>query len=155
MRKIIPKDINLDETPEWLRKATIEWFEFEDNLYPVRIVSTERLPTVLPYGVGMFDGKFLFISENVPRHRWYVLLGHELQCCRFNKEKPGRCAEAVKWELENIPPEEKYEDYLRDRLAFFEALVIQNRESGDRRNIQQEIERSLEFLQRKVAGLDK
>lgn len=118
-------------------------FKYEGKIFYYSILQKE-LETRLPGFLGFIEGKFLFISEEVPREFRVPQLIHEVIEFTELKGKEGRCLEALKMEL-LLVPEKIYSEYIKYRLNFFKALVDFYKNSDDE-EFKREILASYEHL---------
>lgn len=134
-----------DDRPDWIKnnEKGRGKIEVDGETYPYTIMDQE-LEGAPPNFVGFLDAKFLFISEEVlPQYRNHFLR-HEVICNKKLQGRSGRCEQATKRELEQVPEEIK-EDYIKFRIKFYEDL-IDYQEKHDNDELVKELKGSLNYL---------
>ena len=133
--------------PDWAVPFKVGEFTIgvDGNVYAVHVLSNELEPN-RPHFLGFSDGKFLFISEDVPEEFRIHVLSHEVREFAKKGEK-GACKRALLNELEHLAPEMR-KRYLAYRTRFFERLVaFYHEQSGDKiDHLKAEIAESLAHL---------
>ena len=135
-----------DKRPDWVKKNEVgkNEVEFEGQKIPYTILRKEVEPK-LPGFLGFPEGKFLFISEEVPEEFRNPQLVHEIIEFTELKGKKGRCLESMKRELEIVPDDIKKE-YIEYRRNFFGRLIEYSKNSDDE-DFKKEIQASYDYLQ--------
>jgi hypothetical protein len=133
------------DAPRWIidNRISTGFIEYKGNKISYSILKKELEPK-LPGFLGYFEGKFLFISEEVPEKFRHLQLIHEVIEFTELKGEKGRCLAALKEELKLISSEDMKE-YVSYRKKFFKNLV-EYYEHGDNKEFKREIQASFEFL---------
>ena len=139
------KIISIDKRPEWIVVNEVgKGFINHSRRITFYSVLKKEVEPNLPGFLGYADGEHLIISEEVPKEYRRPQLIHEIECARRKGQK-GRCVEALKRELENVPFGIRPE-YIKYRTNFFANLVAFYQDSEDE-DFKAEIQASYEFLQ--------
>ena len=143
-------NIEADTRPDYIKNNEVGRgsFEFEGKKYDYTLIDRQIQPN-LPGFLGFVDGKYLFISDEVPEKFREPQLIHEVD--EFtNPElvgKPGRCVESLKREFARIPDDMK-EEYIEYRKNFFHKLrEFQKNNEGVDEGLKKEIITTDEYLQ--------
>lgn len=86
-----------------------------------------------------------FISDEVPEEFRESMVFHELTEFELLQDKPDRCLQALKSELETVPKNKK-EDYLKFRLEVFESLIDFLKKYDPNSKLIIEVNKSLKYL---------
>jgi hypothetical protein len=121
-----------DPRPRWLVTAQAPGTDLgeinvDGHTYTYTVIKA-GLAGDLPYGVGFSSETTLMISEDAPeRYRPFVLAHEVREKTRFaDLPEEERCRAALELELADVRanPNLNYAEYLIDRTAFFDALVV-------------------------------
>ena len=152
-----PPWLKANETAREKARATLE---IDGKPYPYTICPRE-MQAGIRFFVGFPDKQHLFISDEVPESDRPHYLAHEVR--EFTdpklKDKKGRCLEALKRELSEVPDNIRTE-YIKRRLEMYQNLFTYlsgladqedepNREKINLyKEMRAEVKQSLEHLQK-------